>query len=676
MDEDKRSLLEALNALDPARCTYSEWVQVGMALKAEGLPCSAWDEWSQRDTARYTSKGPECCEAKWKTFKSSGETKGGTIVHLAEHYNNYTPNRELDWDDGLAAYYEEVLTIEDKPNEKPYQMAVRFLETLFDPDETVSYVHSAKWNEKKQKWNPGDGGHVRKVSDIIKDLKKHRKLEDAFGTFNEKAGGWIRVNPATGPNDGDVTRYAYALAESDDLSIEDQKRLFINFKLPIATLTESGGKSVHALVKIDAKDEAEYAQRVQKLFDWLAKHNFVVDENNKNPSRLSRLPGVMRDGKLQRLIATNIGCASWHEWQDYIEGVEDDLPAIHSARDMFDNPTPEPPAIIDGVLRKGAKMICTGDSKSGKTCLLTNLAICIAEGWEWLGHQCMQGKVLYINMEVMQSDFEARYKAVYKSYSKRATDKGKDNFEFWNLRGKAQPLEKLAPKIIRRCRGQGYLAIIVDPIYKVQGGDENSAEAIGKFCGLFDKIAEDTGASLIYVHHHAKGAQGGRKAIDRGSGSGVFARDADAIIDFSGLVLDPNEKELARLIRNYKSDEDLIPLQMEMVLRSFKSPEAVNMFFEFPLHVLDVHHVLDGAAVEGTSEANRKLAPNNQKSDTDKKQIVDDCFESVSRSDGTAKFSDMYNSSICNVTDRTLKKYILMFPDDYLLENGVVKKLR
>jgi len=676
MDEDKRSLLEALNALDPARCTYSEWVQVGMALKVEGLPCSTWDEWSQRDTARYTSKGPECCEAKWKTFKSSGETKGGTIVHLAEHYNNYTPNRELDWDDGLAAYYEEVLTIEDKPNEKPYQMAVRFLETLFDPDETVSYVHSAKWNEKKQKWNPGDGGHVRKVSDIIKDLKKHRKLEDAFGTFNVKAGGWIRVNPTTGPNDGDVTRYAYALAESDDLSIEDQKRLFINFKLPIATLTESGGKSVHALVKIDAKDEAEYAQRVQKLFDWLAKHNFVVDENNKNPSRLSRLPGVMRDGKLQRLIATNIGCASWHEWQDYIEGVEDDLPAIHSARDMFDNPTPEPPAIIDGVLRKGAKMICTGDSKSGKTCLLTNLAICIAEGWEWLGHQCMQGKVLYINMEVMQSDFEARYKAVYKSYGKRATDKGKDNFEFWNLRGKAQPLEKLAPKIIRRCRGQGYLAIIVDPIYKVQGGDENSAEAIGKFCGLFDKIAEDTGASLIYVHHHAKGAQGGRKAIDRGSGSGVFARDADAIIDFSGLVLDPNERELARLIRNYKSDEDLIPLQMEMVLRSFKSPEAVNMFFEFPLHVLDDHHVLDGAAVEGTSEANRKLAPNNQKSDTDKKQIVDDCFESVSRSDGTAKFSDMYNSSICEVTDRTLKKYILMFPDDYLLENGVVKKLR
>lgn len=668
--DDSRALLNALDALDPCKCSYSEWVQVGMALKAEGHDCQTWDDWSRRDPARYVAGD---CEKKWKTFNDSG-TNGGTIVYLAEQYNGYKPVKEMDWDDGLDAYYEEVLTVESKEGEKPYQMAVRFLETLFKPDETVSYVHSAQWDPKAEKWKPSGPGHVRKVADIIKDLKKHRKLEDAFGTFKDEAGGWIRVNPTTGPKDSDVTRFAYALAESDDLSIEDQKKLFINFKLPIATLTESGGKSVHALVKIDAKDETEYKQRVSFLFDWLAKHKFVVDENNKNPARLCRLAGVTRNGKLQKLIATDIGCKSWHEWMDYIVGFEDDLPEVHSARDMFDAPTPEPPTIIEGVLRKGAKMICTGDSKSGKTCLLMNLAVCIAEGWAWLGHQCMQGKILYINMEVMQSDFEARYKAIYKAYGKPATDAGKDNFVFWNLRGKAEPLEKLAPKIIRRCRNEKYLAIIVDPIYKVQGGDENSAEAIGRFCGLFDKMAEDTGASMIYVHHHAKGLQGGRKAMDRGSGSGVFARDADAIVDFANLVLDPNEKELCCALKGIKP-EDLIPLQMEMVLRSFKSPQPSNLFFEFPLHVLDENHVLDGAAVEGTADANRKLSPNNQKSDSDKKQIVEDCFEAVVRADGTAKFSDMYNSDVCEVTDRTLKKYILSFPKDFLYENGFVKRV-
>ena len=671
MRDGNETILEALEALDPSLCTYSEWVQVGMALKAEGLPCSCWESWSARDSGRFVSGE---CEDKWNTFDDTGKTNGGTIIYLAKYYNNFEiTKKELDWDDGLDASYEETLAIQTKPNEKPYQMAVRFLETLFKPDESVSFVCSAKLDEKDNKWKPASGGVVRTCADLVKDLKKHRKLDDAFGTINEEAGAWIRLNPTTGPNNKDVTRYAYALAESDNLTVEEQKKLLIGFKLPIATLVESGGKSVHAAVRIDAKDAIEYKQRTLFLFDWLAKHKFIVDENNKNEARLSRLPGAMRRGKCQRLIATNIGCASWLEWIDYIEGIDDSLPQIRSAWEMFENPTPEPPAIIDGILKKGAKMICTGDSKSGKTCLLMNLAICIAEGWKWLGHQCMQGRVLYINMEVMQSDFEARFKAIYKAYGRPTTSKGTDNFDFWNLRGKAEPLEKLTPKIIRRCRDENYTAIIVDPIYKVQGGDENSAEAIGRFCALFDKIAEETGASMIYVHHHAKGLQGGRKAMDRGSGSGVFARDADAIIDFTGLVLDPNEKELVRALKG-KLDEDPIPLQMEFVLRSFKSPAPVNMFFEFPLHVIDDQHILDGAAVEGSAEANRKLCPNNQRSDLEKKEIVDELFNAVARPDGTAKFSEMYHVEGAP-SDKTLGGYIRMFPEYYKLEKGIVRRV-
>ena len=659
------SLLEALNCIDPSRLTYQEWIDVGMALKAEGLPCAVWDEWSRSDSSRYH---PGDCDKKWDTFNGIGTT-GGTIIHLATVYGNYSPNRDLDWDDGLDAYYEETLTAQAKPEEKPYQMAVRYLKALFEPDESVSFVSRATQN-KDGKWIPADGGTVRKAEDIIRDLNKHRKLDDAFGSINENAGAWIRINPTTGPSDKNVTRWSFALVESDSLPIEEQKKLLLNLKLPIAALVESGGKSVHAIVRVDAKDQNEHRQRVLFLYDWLSKHGFVVDEANRNPARLSRLPGAMRNGKCQKLLATNVGCSSWLEWVDHIEGFDDDLPEIHSARDMFDNPTPEPPAIIADILRKGAKMICTGDSKSGKTCLLTNLAICIAEGWEWLGHKCVQGRVLYINMEVMQSDFETRYKAIYKAYNKPASEKGKDNFEWWNLRGKVETLEKLAPKIIRRCRNQNYLAIIVDPVYKVNGGDENNAEAIGKFCALFDKIAEETGASMIYVHHHAKGAQGSKKAMDRGSGSGVFARDADAIIDFATLVLDPDQKELLHVL---DVNDTPTPLQMEVVLRSFRSPEPVNMFFDFPLHVLDSTHILDGAAVEGSAAANRMQSPNRQRSEQDKKDILDACFNAVEK-DGFAKFTEMSHCEFCEVSDKTLKNYIQLFPDIYVYEKGVVWK--
>ncbi len=48
---------------------------------------------------------------------------------------------------------------------------------------------------------------------------------------------------------------------------------------------------------------------------------------------------------------------------------------------------------------------------------------------------------------------------------------------------------------------------------------KNSANEMAKFCNQFDKIADALGASVIYAHHHSKGAQGGKKSMDRASGS-------------------------------------------------------------------------------------------------------------------------------------------------------------
>lgn len=662
---DHRALLEALNALDPSRLNYQEWIDVGMALKAEGLPCSVWDDWSRRDSKRYKSEGADSCYSKWETFNGTGKS-GGSVIFYAEKYAGFTPARDLDWDDGLEATYEEVITIQDKPDEQPYQMAVRFLETLFKPSEKVSFVTSAKWDEERGKWKPASAGVVRKCSDIIKDLKKHEDLSEAFGTINEDAGAWIRLNPTTGPNNKDVTRYAYALAESDNLTIEEQKKLLIGFKLPIATLVESGGKSVHAAVKIDAKDPAEYKQRTLFLFDWLAKHKFIVDENNKNEARLSRLPGAMRKGNLQRLIATNIGCASWLEWIDYIEGVDDDLPPLVSLADQLASPPSLSPELITGILREGCKMIITGDSKAGKTCLSQNLAVCIAEGRSWLGKfPCQQGKVLYINLEVEGASLFYRFKAMYHAMGIKISEQGGRNIVPWNLRGYAAPIDKLAPKIIRRCRNSGpYKAIIIDPLYKVQQGDENSAQAISDFCNALDKIAHDTGAAIIYDHHHPKGDARG-KVIDRGAGSGVFSRDADALVDISNL--DPGNDAADVVKELVKSGER--PMIMSFVLRDFKDIEEQKIWFNFPLHYIDDANLLENCHIEGSAEANFSKNPN-RKSDDEKKRIVDFAFNAAQK-DGYARFSDMEEYS--DVGAKTLKKYASELPE-YEVTRGLLRK--
>ncbi len=665
--EDRERIQSALDAIDPSRISYNDWIHIGMAMKAAGFSCYEWDSWSMRDLTRYK---PGDCLRKWGTFNGDGWGPK-TIFYIAETQFNWTDYKVYSFDDRLPAYannYDEVISSGAKSEEAPWQMAVRYLETLFTLDETVSYVHSATYKPERNKWVPADAGHVRKVSALIRDLKKYKNLDEAFGSINENAGAWIRHNPATGAGDKDITRYGYVLVESDDLPIEDQKKLMISLKLPIAAMIESGGKSVHAIVKIQAQDKAEYRQRVEFLFDYLSKHQFIVDENNKNPARLSRLPGASRNGNVQRLLATNIGCESWADWKDYIEGIDDDLPPILDLFEQAQNPPQLSPELIGGILREGNKMIITGESKAGKTCLSQELAVCVAEGKPWLNKfKCEQGKVLYMNLEVEEASLFYRFKTIYEANGWKIGENA-HNIHPWNLRGRALPLDKLADKVIRRCRGQNYKLIILDPLYKVQQGDENSAEAISTFCNALDKIAHETGAAIVYDHHHPKGTAGSKKVIDRGAGSGVFARDADALCDLS--FLDPSPQLMEIIGSQIQTGEK--PMQVAFVLRDFKDVEPINIWFKFPVHYVDSANLLNGAAVEGSPDAGRQKAPNNQLTDNERiklfKQIYDVCEEN-----GMAKLSDMVDWCQGKPSEKTLRRYADL-TDEFYIEKGYVKK--
>lgn len=666
--DSRQNILDALDALNPSRLTYDEWKDVGMALKAEGFLCSVWDSWSARDSARYHLNE---CEKKWDTFNGSG-VNGGTIVYLAMQYGGYTPSKKWTFDDYLPAEaegYEQIIADSSPDKDKPYQMAVTYLEALFEPDEIVGYVHSAELNENRQKWIPANRGIWRKCEDIVKDLKKYRKLDPAFGSINEEAGAWIRINPldGKGATDKNVTAYRYTLVEADSMPIEDQKKLLINMRLPIKALVESGGKSVHAIVKIGAENEPEYKQRVSFLFNKLAEQSFIVDTANKNPSRLSRLPGAMRAGNCQRLLGIDLGCSSWEDWLDFVNGVDDDLPEIVAFSDMIDNPPEEVPELIHGILHVGCKMIITADSKAGKSCMAENLAICIAEGKPWMKRfQCEKGRVLYIDLELSQRAIYDRTQLIRKELE--VTSKI-PNLEFFPLRGYAESLETLLPKIVRRARSKNYSAIVIDPLYKVQSGDENSAEALSKFCNALDRLARETGAALIITHHHPKGHAGDRKAIDRGAGSGVIARDADAIIDLA--YLDPGDDPNALLAEVLSKKHK--PMQMAFILRDFESPEDSNVFFKFPIHFFDTEHLLDGAPVEGSRDANLQRSPK-RTTEERRRRTLDEIFEAV-QMDGAAELKDMVKFADGKPTAKTLRRYINEFSDDYSIENGVVRSL-
>ncbi|KAF5028605.1 AAA domain protein [anaerobic digester metagenome] len=543
--------------------------------------------------------------------------------------------------------------VAEPDNWDPIGELVTYLTTLFEADDFVGYVTQSFLQEDGSR-KPGKGNFKRTAGELISEIQNCKgDIGAVLGDYDLQTGAWIRFNPLDGQGvkNSNVTDFRYALVESDNMELDKQNALLRELELPIACLVHSGKKSLHAIVKIDAGSYDEYRKRVDYLYDVCRKNGLDIDRQNRNPSRLSRMPGVTRSGKKQYLIDTNIGKSSWNEWHEWVEGINDDLPDPEGLTDIWDNLPELAPPLIDGVLRQGHKMLMAGPSKAGKSFALIELCIAIAEGRSWMGWQCTRGRVLYVNLELDRASCLHRFRDVYEALGWSPDHVA--NIDIWNLRGKTMPMDKLAPKLIRRALKKKYTAVMIDPIYKVITGDENAADQMAHFTNQFDKICTEIGSSVIYCHHHSKGNQGHKKAMDRASGSGVFARDPDALLDLTelevtdALLKQEENKAICKVYadifrRDYNKyymndisqDDMLSAAQMKMhadrkltlsqqgeaakaieqakaaarmktawridgTLREFPKFEPVNFWFDYPLHTPDTTGALKDLEPEG-----------------------------------------------------------------------------
>lgn len=645
--EHENDIKEALDFVSPSALTYKEWLMVGMGLKEAGLPVTVWEQWSARDGGRY-HKGE--CIKKWESFHGSSKpVTQSSIFQLAyEHGWSGPAGHALDWGDELTVGPQQPALVDPRWVEEqelhlpdtwePAQQLKRYLQALFEPDEYVAYVTESFMAADRRR--PAKGCWDRTAGQLIEELDAcGGDVGKVMGDCDPEIGAWICFNPVdgTGRKDANVTSYRYALVECDNMEPGKQLAAIHQMELPCAALVYSGGKSIHAIVRVNAPDYAEYRKRVDHLYAICQKNGLTLDQQNRNPSRLSRMPGILRAGQKQALLETNVGKSCWEDWCDWVEACTDDLPDTECLADDWDDLPPLADALISGVLRQGHKMLLAGPSKAGKSFALIELCIAIAEGKTWLGRfSCAQGKVLYINLELDRPSCLHRFKDVYTAMG-LAPDNLR-NIDIWNLRGASVPMDKLAPKLIRRAGKKGYTAVILDPIYKVITGDENSADQMAKFCNQFDVVCRALDCAVIYCHHHSKGAQGGKRSMDRASGSGVFARDPDAMLDMTELTITDaireqlHNKAACRVIKAmldkrghadaYGPDDALSKSRMltiakeklgladlraidaevaaaqkkadsmtawriEGTLREFASFAPVNLWFDYPVHKLD-----------------------------------------------------------------------------------------
>jgi hypothetical protein len=232
---------------------------------------------------------------------------------------------------------------------------------------------------------------------------------------------------------------------------------------------------------------------------------------------------------LARSIAINVRKAL-SQLED--ESVKDGLPDILDGAKLITTEAVLPDVLIEGMLHKGSKLSLGGSSKAYKSWTLLNVALSLSCGTDWLGFPCQRCRVLYVNFEIQPGFFHKRLDTLCLA---RMLFPEPGWLDIWNLRGYAAPHSVIIPKIIKRAKELGYGLIIIDPIYKLFDAhtDENSAVDIAHVFNSFEKITTETGASTAFGSHFAKGNAAAKEAIDRVSGSGVFARDPDTIINFT-----------------------------------------------------------------------------------------------------------------------------------------------
>lgn len=476
---------------------------------------------------------------------------------------------------------------------------IQALQAAFLPDELVA-VCDARWQEDR--WVP-DAAMIKSRT----QWEKHHAKRPIDLICSTGGGAYIGINPIStiqgGRKNDNIHAYRHVLAEFDDGDPDEQRRVLETSGLPITLIVTSGKRSIHGWIRVDAANKQEWDERRDQIFAQLK-----CDPKNNDPARVSRCPGVLRevDGVrvLQALLATQIGPGEWPE--------PNPLPKLLNVKTLrqtvaFGDGLPD---LISGLLSVRSKMMVAGPSKARKSWTLLDLALSIASGAPWLGLPCAQGKVIFIDGELHREQILDRLMTVSESRL-LPEDVWSDNLMIWPMRGQMREVSELMHALMDTLLEQRPMAIILDPIYKLLGDrDENAAGEINSLLNELEQVARNVGCCILYSHHFAKGDAGEKSPIDRASGSGVWARDPDAMVFFTP----PPRPKKGEAPAAYDFDVNLVarghpPTDPFAVKWNVGHFERMNYKVQFPLKSAKKRGTYDGSMVDGTGKILQSLPP-------------------------------------------------------------------
>jgi hypothetical protein len=299
----------ALRAASLAISYREAWDEIARRVRAVK---NVGDRWFDRNIGRAFEAAGLQAPAQWRPGPEKKEKPtfhNETLSHVAS---------------GLCDEVDQAWLADRSPLDPFTVTADGFLAALYEPGERV--VIFDKFESQGQwVWGWEEGFEESCVSSIALYESKAPPMETVGYPFRccGPKGIWYLCNPVDGQwrwmeevSSGDdphwsrrfhecVTRWRYLVLESDKARAREWVAMSVQLPLRIAAIYTSGGKSIHVLVRVDARSKEQWDEWREQMKPIVI--TLGADSGCMSAVRLSRLPGCHRDekGKPQKLLYLN-----------------------------------------------------------------------------------------------------------------------------------------------------------------------------------------------------------------------------------------------------------------------------------------------------------------------------------------------------------------------------------
>jgi len=232
--------------------------------------------------------------------------------------------------------------------------------------------------------------------------------------------------------------------------------------------------------------------------------------------------------------------------------------------DLWDAFTTQPPPldfVLPGMIA-GTVGALVAQGGAGKSWIALELAMAVAGGPDLLemGIEAV-GPVLYLPAEDPELALRHRLFAAAPQFNDAARSQLAEALEIVPLMGRAVDLMTPAWASAVERMAEGKRLVVIDTLRRFHSGDENSAGDMAKLLGVMERLCASTGASMLFLHHTAKGAAlngaGDQQQASRGSSvlvdnvrGGQFNLSGMTEAEARGHGVDPGDRrQFVRLVQ-------------------------------------------------------------------------------------------------------------------------------